>query len=98
MAFQPRRDSNDDIYFMRVRDSMPPNQCSPRYTPLTIVNTVSLRYSIQYKTLHSKRMPIEVYSCLVIKVLQYGLGGSQSTQYRPRCAFHGSIGPNGTNL
>ena len=93
MAFQTRRDSYDDIHGMRFRDSMAPNQYSPRSTPLTIVNNVSLRYTIQYKTLHSKRMPIEVYSCLVIKVLQYGLGKSQITQYRPRCEFHGSIGP-----
>ena len=98
VAVQPRRDSNDGIYGMRVRDSMATNQCSPRSTPLTIVNSVSLRYSIQYKTLHPKRLPIEVYSCLVIKVLQYELSGNQSTQYRPRCEFHGSIGPNGTTL
>ena len=54
VAFQPRRDSNDDIYGMRFRDSMAPNQCSPRSTPLTTVNTVSVRYYIKDKTLHSK--------------------------------------------
>ena len=73
VAFQPRRDSNDDIYGMSFRDSIAPNKCSPRSTPITIVNTVSLRYSIQYKTLHYTQMSIEVYSSLVIKVLQYGL-------------------------
>ena len=52
VAFQPRRDSNDDIYGMSFRDSIAPNQCSPRSTPLTIANTVSLRSSIKYKTKH----------------------------------------------
>ena len=50
VAFQPRRDSNDDNYGISFRDSFAPNQCRPQSTPLTIVNTVLL-YTIQHSIL-----------------------------------------------